>query len=532
MEKQCAYKILRLAMVMATAFSALFIVLWCTTPYGIGESPDSISYIDGARSIHATLLDGHKYGCHGFRWVQRIYPSVHFPPLYSALLSTPLYMGVDMLEGARWLNAILFMLTALAIGACTYACTQKSLLPSVVSIALFMFSTGMIKLYTYVLSETAFNLFALAAYLLLAWYISRPKMWILTASSLLLAMALLTRYAGISLILPMILAILLLQKSTLSVRFKACSLLLLFALSPLFLWCLRNYWMAHTTTGRFFAIHLIDPLYFKQFAETLSDFWLPIPMWGFIKLPLFLAGLVLTLCAFMLVTRHEIRSTSRFKGILLLLIGFYIVCHVSFLIASISFADAYTPLDYRILSSLLVFSVVFVSAIFWNASAITARRTVWGGYLIFVLVITYFNVGRTLPLMIRLHNEGIGYASSTWRSSACIAYVRSLPDTIPIYSNCPDGIYFLTGRKSLLIPRTISTYTRCPNPDFVNELDTLRNGVLHKGAVIVYINLVTWRYYLPKLQDLKDLYRFPILAELNDGTIFGVTNRQVSAVKR
>ncbi len=297
MKKQHAYKTLRLAMVMATAFGALFIVLWCTTPYGIGESPDSISYIDGARSIHATLVDGHHDGRHGFRWVQRIYPSVHFPPIYSALLSTPLYMGVDMLEGARWLNAVLFMLTALAIGACTYVCTQKSLPSLAASIALFMFSTGMIRLYTYVLSETAFNLFALIACLLLAWYISRPKMWTLTASSLVLSMALLTRYAGMSLIVPMIFAILLLQKSTLRIRLKACSLLLLIALSPLFLWCVRNYWMAHTTTGRSFAIHLIDPSCFSQFAATLSDFWLPVPVGDFIKPPLFLIGLVFALCA-------------------------------------------------------------------------------------------------------------------------------------------------------------------------------------------------------------------------------------------
>ena len=532
MKKQRAYKILLPAVVMATVFGALFIVLWSTTPYGIGESPDSISYIDGARSIHAALVDVHHYGRHGFRWLQRIYPSVHFPPLYSALLSAPLFMGVDMLEGARWLNAVLFMLTALAIGACTYVCTQRSLLPSAASIALFMFSTGMIRLYTYVLSETAFNLFALTACLLLAWHISRPKMWIVTASSLVLAMALLTRYAGMSLIVPMILAILLLQKSTLGVRLKACSLLLLVALSPLVVWCLRNYWMAHTTTGRSFAIHLIDPSYFSRFAATLSDFWLPVPGGDFIKPPLFLIGLVLTLCAFVLVARHEIRSASSFKGVLLLLIGLYVVCHVFFLIASISFADAYTPLDYRILSPLLVFGAVFVTATFWNASAVTARRTVWRGYLIFVLVVTCFNVSRTLPLMTRLHNGGIGYASGAWRSSACIAYVRSLPDTIPIYSNCPDGIYFLTGRKSFLIPRTLSAYTRRPNPDFVHELDTLRNSVLHGGAVIVNINLVTWRYFLPTPQDLKALYGFPVCAELNDGTIFGVTNCRDSAVKR
>jgi hypothetical protein len=335
-----------------------------------------------------------------------------------------------------------------------------------------------------------------------------------------------------SLEVPMLLAILFLRKSTLGVRLKECSFLLLVALSPLLLWCLRNYWMAHTATGRFFAMHLIDPSNLGQLAATLSDFWLPVPAGDFIKIPLFLAGLAVTLLAFVPVVRHEIRSAPGFKGTLMLLIGFYLVWHVSFLIASISLADMYTPLDYRILSPLLVSGIVFVTAVFWNAGTITGRRGVWRGYLLFVLVITGFNAGRALPLMARLHSGGIGYASSAWRSSACIAYVQSLPDTITIYSNCPDGIHFLTGRKGRFIPRTMSAYTRLPNPDFDYELDALRNRVLRGSAVVVYTNLVTWRYFLPTLRELKDSYHFPVLAELNDGTIFGVATGGDSVEQR
>jgi hypothetical protein len=523
---------MRLALVTVTALCALFVVLWSTGRNGIGESPDSISYIDGAKSIHAALFGGNREAQHRLPWIQRIYPDVHFPPLYPAMLSVPLFMGVDIFEGARWLNAIIFLLTALTIGVTTWACTKKSLLPAAASIALFLFSTGMIQLYTYALSEPAFNLFALLACLFLAGHLYRPNWRLLAASSIALAMALLTRYAGIFLLVPMILALLCLQRSSLGVRLKACALLLLAGLSPLVLWCLRNYWMAHSATGRPLAMHLIDPIFLRQFAATLSDFWFPLPLREFIRFPLLLIGCLLALVVFIPMMRRASRSAPTFKEVLLPLIGLFMVFDVFFLIVSISIADAYTPLDYRILSPILIFGVVFVSAVFGSRGAVGVRRFVRPGYMVFVLIITCFNIGRATPLMIKMHGEGIGYASSSWRNSAAMAYIRSLPDSIPVFSNCPDGILFLTGRKSRFIPRMISTYTRNPNPDFAREIAWLHNRVVRNGAVIVYFNAASWRYYLPTLQDMRDSYRFPVLAELNDGTVFGVAGNGDSAIKR
>jgi hypothetical protein len=439
----------------------------------------------------------------------------------------PHLFGVNLLEGARWLNAILFMLTALAIGVGTYACTQKSLLAALASVILFLFSAGMISLYTSLLSEVPFNLFVLTACMLLAWHIRRPNPWVLTASSLMLAFTLLTRWAGSTLILPMVLAILFLRKSGIGARLKECSFFLLLGVSPLFLWLLRNFLVARSCTGRGHnvAVHLIDAPYFRDFAVTLSDFWLSIPSAGnFIKIPLLLVGVGLTLCALRPVIRHEARSSPDFKGILFFLMVIFFLCYIALLIVSISFINADIMFDIRFLSPLLVFSAIFVTAVFWNASAITARRTIWRGYLFFALVITGLNVHRMLPLVTTLHNEGQGFESPKWRGSACIAYVRSLPDNISIYSYFPEAIYFLTGKRSRLVPIAVNVAKRRPNQNFMHELDMLRSDVLHKGAIIIYVDADLAGRPMVSLQDLKDAYGFPVLVQLHDGAVFGVRN--------
>ena len=48
----------------------------------------------------------------------------------------------------------------------------------------------------------------------------------------------------------------------------------------------------------------------------------------------------------------------------------------------------------------------------------------------------------------RSHEEGFEYSSRTWRYAPAVEYLRRLPAETPIYSNRPQAIYFLVGRRS------------------------------------------------------------------------------------
>ena len=75
-------------------------VLVATFRYGIGLTPDSVTYINGARSLSA----GAGYTASG-------HAISDFPPGYSWVLSLGERAGVDAVDAARWLSVVALLAT-------------------------------------------------------------------------------------------------------------------------------------------------------------------------------------------------------------------------------------------------------------------------------------------------------------------------------------------------------------------------------------------------------------------------------------
>ena len=96
---------------LSGVFALLGVIgLLLMTRWGIGTSPDSVGYLQAARSIVATS---------GGVLVRPEGPGAvaltHFAPLYSFLLSFGGLIGLDPLDWARWLNAALFAANVLVV---------------------------------------------------------------------------------------------------------------------------------------------------------------------------------------------------------------------------------------------------------------------------------------------------------------------------------------------------------------------------------------------------------------------------------
>src|SRR6185436_9214017 len=70
----------------------------------------------------------------------------------------------------------------------------------------------------------------------------------------------------------------------------------------------------------------------------------------------------------------------------------------------------------------------------------------------------------------RTRSDGQGYASRQWKESETVQRVRSLAPGTPIYSNAPDGVYYLTGRPAILVPEKTVFVTGRPNQNYETEL--------------------------------------------------------------
>ncbi len=86
-----------------------------STRWGIGLSPDSVVYIANARN----LLGG--YGLSVSFTTGEFFPWTHYPPLFLAGLAGHGFVGIDPLDGARWLNALIFRAKIPLLGLVVYS---------------------------------------------------------------------------------------------------------------------------------------------------------------------------------------------------------------------------------------------------------------------------------------------------------------------------------------------------------------------------------------------------------------------------
>lgn len=174
--------------VVSLSLSAVFLILYATSTYGIGISPDSVGYIAVARN----LADGN-----GFTDYQGN-AFVIQPPLFPiALASVELLSGIDPEEGARFLNAL--------VAGCTVGLGGFVLLrfvrgPLVVLGGLaILFSTPQIAVSTYAWSEPLFNLLVLIFLTIIISHSSLGRREVVFLG-VVTALACLTRYIGYSLV--------------------------------------------------------------------------------------------------------------------------------------------------------------------------------------------------------------------------------------------------------------------------------------------------------------------------------------------
>ena len=111
---------------------------------------------------------------------------------------------------------------------------------------------------------------------------------------------------------------------------------------------------------------------------------------------------------------------------------------------------------------------------------------------------------------------------SAWAGSRSIEYLRNFAEVRTIYSNGIDAVYFLTKKQALRIPAKIDPTTGKSNLDFERDINSMRNPLLQNRAVLVYLDKITWHWYLQPKNELNNTYKLPVLIQLDDGTIYGI----------
>ena len=487
-------------------------VLTIATRWGIGLYADSIVYIGVARNI----LDGK--GVTFLNDVGEITPVTQYPPFYSVTIALAGLVGLDPLEGARWISILFYIGNALLLAYIAYSSTSSygaALLASFLALSAF----PMVSIHSQALSEPMFIFLVLLGFSFLVDYLHRSKPWMLHGCALIIGASCLVRYVGIALIMTVILAILCLSDAGWRKRITDATMFSIESSVPLAAWLVRNYWLAGTATNRTFGFHPPTLRDLLPGIDTVAHWLIPAaiidaaPWWSRSLIAIVFLGLLW-------LARKVDLSRSKFPHLLV----FCILGYGMFLLVSLSLNDQPLYLDTRTLAlpyvAVMILAVVVMTD--WrrasNLMGKSWKRFNFDCWLIIILAVQMVNGAAWLR---HSYFNGIGFAME-WRISELLKFVKDAPVPLVVFSNAPDFIYTLTGKPAFMIPRKVDPTRRVVNSRYAAETTAMHDELKRRNAVLVYFNGEGRLWYLPSIEELEAQLPLQVVKAAADGAVYNL----------
>ena len=492
----------------AAAATAAGLVLLRQAAYGPQMGLDAANYVTAARNLLA-----------GAGLVDLLRPMVSWPPMYPALLAGGGGLfGLDPYAVAGPLNAVFFGLTVLVAGWWLRRRLRSRLLWlwGCFSIALAL---PLAETASRAESESAFILFVTLALTQIDVHLSGGGRASLLRAAAFSALACLTRYMGVSVIVAVI-PLLLAARVAPREKMKRIAVYMLLAAAPLGLWMLRNFLLVGLPTGRrgkaFYSLPFIADEALRIAGE---DWWLV----G-LTAPLLLA--LAAAAGHALHRRLQRKSGAPVAaGVArgpLRVCGGFALAYLTLLAAAMMAGGTWSGLQERYLAPAYV-PLLLAALLLLDGALRYARKT-----LAAVLMLA-------LPLqaawLVVLHKREIpfwnagarqAYAAPQWRNSESLQYIREAALTGAIWSNAwpVTALYADSLRRHYSLP--------C-------EADHLRSAwskaLDGEEAYVLHFN-DWWQGGCSQWQDdalRSHLSRDPLLepvAELADGALYRLIERE------
>ena len=469
-----------LAILAIGAMVSLFI----SSPAGAGLANDSVAYIAGARSI----LQGKGYSD---IWLDSSLEAItHYPPFLSLCLAGLGLLGIDPLRGTRILNIALFGTNTALLGLIGWRMT-RSQAAGLWLAALFMLNASLLRVHLFALSEAPYITLSLAAFLCFDLYSERQRQTrMLILAGVASGLAFLTRYSALALLPTFILALFLLH-NTWRARLISTGFFLVGALPWMAAWFARNLLAAGNATNRTFQYHPITADNIQPGFFNTSQFLMPVETWrqslakiGLWEWIIALLGLTILLWLASRIWQLLKSPTSvPDSGILSFTTGLYGFGYVCAVLVSMSFFDASTKFQPRILAPVYVCLLVLLVAFgawLWRKGQLVPRICV----ILLAVATLAFSTYSSAQAVADFKTAGQGYASWKWHDSLIMASLKALPPGVAIYTNTPPAVYLVTGRASRVLPTPIDPVDNHVRADYAQNVAEMRANVLSGKAVL------------------------------------------------
>jgi hypothetical protein len=456
------------------------------TAGGVGVMADSVDYLAGAIS----LANGQ-----GFTDVTSGKPISHWPPLFSAVLAgLHRALGLPPAEAGRYWNAAVFGL----IGAVTMLelwRLARNALWTAAGTFLVLTSPALISGAAALLTEALFTLLVLAACAWLHRALATGGWIYVVLLGVTAGLAALQRYIG-GFLLPGCGLLLLtpLMPRPWRERLGRAVVFGLVAAAPVAAWGWRN----AGATGSFFGSQGETNRQWssvgRRLVEVTSRWVAPERAPAAVRTAALAAAVGLLVWA---ARRAELDSGQR-----LMMVSAASLAAVYLAALAASAWRLPVTLGDRVVSP--VWPLVVVASV---GAAHQVRRRAVLALLAVWLTFPAMRFGGAAAAMLRdgTNLMGHNFNDRTWRTSATVAWVRSLPAGVVLYSNAPDALWFHTGITAGGVPALQDSGGRCP---------------AGRECLVVWFDRMEWRSYLPKVPQLAERFGLTELRRFSDATVW------------
>jgi hypothetical protein len=438
---------------------------------------------------------------------------MHFPPGYPMLLAVAYTLIGDLVQAARYLEVLLYCINIALIGAIAYVLSEKNVVAVMAAPLGIMLSGELLVVFSTAASEGLFMALVLGAFILLATHAQNPRSHFIVCAGLCLSVALVTRYVGVTLLPAALAGVWFVGKYTPSRRIRWCAALCVLSLLPLAFWILRNLILEGTPTNRPLVFHPVTLSELKRGIVNLANFFLPIDISPWLKV-----GALTAVGAILAPELVRLRFGISAKTLFVLILTFCPI-YLVFVIASMSFFDAFTEFEYRILAPVAILAMIFTFAVGIRLAVSAKRAGIRWLSGVFVISVLATNLPPYMRISTDLHQNGYYYSHRKWSESESVAFVRSIPLNVTVYSNDPHALAYRVGRRVQTLPYKIHPLSRVPTRDFAHSMHSLCESVGRGAATVVYLDQKRW--YLSTAEELQDICDFGVIRRLSDGVVLG-----------
>jgi hypothetical protein len=295
--------------------------------------------------------------------------------------------------------------------------------------------------------------------------------------------------------------------------------------SLMILWILRNLRYRQGATGRHLRFHPV--LGMAQGKEIL----LAISSWAsnghleradlYHRAPLVAAVILVVLAAAIHASRRKEETDLRPALPLLYIFSYTIV-----LLLTSTFLQANLLLDsLRILLPIHVFMIILTvhmgSGLYQRLKPGVQKAAASG----ICVVISVFLLVWMTQWARSTHEDGQGYANSTYTDSEMLQTIRGLPKDARFYSNLPWPIGIYTDRLWSQLPVRISNATFGENKEYPAQMEEFARTMHEHDVYLAYFKEGDAWLAFPSIKDMQSFVPLRVVAETEDGTIYAAAGR-------